>query len=196
MSADKIQNEQEAVKCCTKCGEEKPLSEFGYRNRKLKDGTPVVRVQSQCPKCRYEVSKRTKKARDARRRARPEVKAYQKDLDRKRYVDNKDSILERNKKWKKENPLAHSSIESRRRCRNLSAEGAHTTEQLKARFDFHGNKCIYCGSGERLEIEHMIPLSKGGTNWPSNLAPACKSCNSSKNAGSFWEFSGKKRPRG
>jgi 5-methylcytosine-specific restriction endonuclease McrA len=31
-----------------------------------------------------------------------------------------------------------------------------------------------------LSIEHRIPLSRGGSNWPANLAPACKTCNSSK----------------
>lgn len=28
--------------------------------------------------------------------------------------------------------------------------------------------------------EHQIPLSRGGSNWPSNLVPACDNCNKSK----------------
>ena len=31
-----------------------------------------------------------------------------------------------------------------------------------------------------LTIDHHVPVSKGGTNNPSNLMPCCRSCNSSK----------------
>ena len=44
-----------------------------------------------------------------------------------------------------------------------------------------GRKCAYCG-GENipLEIEHIHPRSRGGSNRPSNLALACVSCNRAK----------------
>ncbi|NEO13228.1 MULTISPECIES: RNA-guided endonuclease IscB [unclassified Moorena] len=42
-------------------------------------------------------------------------------------------------------------------------------------------KCAYCGAkGTHLEIEHIKPLSKGGSNRVSNLAIACHSCNQAK----------------
>jgi 5-methylcytosine-specific restriction endonuclease McrA len=31
------------------------------------------------------------------------------------------------------------------------------------------------------EVDHRIPLSRGGSAWPANLVPACKPCNCSKN---------------
>jgi 5-methylcytosine-specific restriction endonuclease McrA len=34
----------------------------------------------------------------------------------------------------------------------------------------------------------VIPLSKGGTGWPANLVPACKSCNLSKAMKNVWEW--------
>jgi hypothetical protein len=40
--------------------------------------------------------------------------------------------------------------------------------------------CTYCGSTEAITIEHRMPLIRGGTNELSNLAAACKSCNSRK----------------
>lgn len=43
------------------------------------------------------------------------------------------------------------------------------------------HKCGYCSvKGVPLEIEHVIPRSRGGTNRVSNLIPACHSCNSRK----------------
>lgn len=44
----------------------------------------------------------------------------------------------------------------------------------------YNNSCIYCGSSERITIEHRQPISLGGNNSFHNLAPACLSCNSGK----------------
>ncbi len=42
-------------------------------------------------------------------------------------------------------------------------------------------KCAYCGGTDtRLEIEHIQPKSKGGSDRVSNLAIACHSCNQAK----------------
>lgn len=39
-----------------------------------------------------------------------------------------------------------------------------------------GFKCQECGYQNRLEVHHIIPRSKGGTNDPSNLTTLCKRC--------------------
>jgi len=36
-------------------------------------------------------------------------------------------------------------------------------------------------TGQGLTVEHIIPLSKGGTNYIDNIVPACRFCNLSKN---------------
>ncbi|MEW4571015.1 HNH endonuclease signature motif containing protein [Tautonia sp. JC769] len=48
-----------------------------------------------------------------------------------------------------------------------------------------GNRCGYCLSPQhlvmaRLEIEHVVPLSRGGTNDESNLWLSCPLCNRHK----------------
>ncbi len=44
-----------------------------------------------------------------------------------------------------------------------------------------GRKCVYCGQeNTRLEIDHIIPRSKGGSNRVSNLTIACQACNAKK----------------
>lgn len=63
--------------------------------------------------------------------------------------------------------------------RTRSAKGECSAAQLRGRFSMFGNKCAYCG-GLAEAADHVIPVSRGGTNWPSNFRPACTTCNSSK----------------
>ena len=53
-------------------------------------------------------------------------------------------------------------------------------ELIAARFAVFGNCCAYCGSGDRLEADHVIPIKKGGMHIPANIRPACRTCNASK----------------
>lgn len=41
----------------------------------------------------------------------------------------------------------------------------------------YGNKCIACGKHKKLTIDHILPVSKGGTNDIHNIQPLCLSCN-------------------
>jgi len=43
-------------------------------------------------------------------------------------------------------------------------------------------KCTICGSSERLELDHVIPVSKGGSNTVRNIQLLCESCNRRKGA--------------
>ncbi len=61
--------------------------------------------------------------------------------------------------------------------------GSHTVEQWLARVRFYGWRCVYCGKKldqKTLTKDHRIPLSKGGSEFASNLVPACRQCNSKK----------------
>ena len=50
-----------------------------------------------------------------------------------------------------------------------------------------GFRCQACGitaaDGAQLHVDHIHPVSKGGTNDPSNLQALCQACNSGKGAG-------------
>jgi len=50
------------------------------------------------------------------------------------------------------------------------------------------NQCIYCGTGGKLTVEHMIPLSRGGPDHPDNAIWVCTKCNSAKGDKRLYEF--------
>ena len=48
-------------------------------------------------------------------------------------------------------------------------------------------KCVYCGSKDRLTIDHVIPKSKGGGNTWENLVTCCFKCNFKKDNKTYKE---------
>jgi 5-methylcytosine-specific restriction endonuclease McrA len=43
-----------------------------------------------------------------------------------------------------------------------------------------GHRCQYCGSRERLTLDHVVPKSRGGPDAWDNLVAACVPCNNKK----------------
>lgn len=52
-----------------------------------------------------------------------------------------------------------------------------------------GRMCTYCATTDGpFDFDHILPISKGGTNDPSNLTLACASCNRSKGGRTLVEW--------
>ena len=64
--------------------------------------------------------------------------------------------------------------------------GYHVREYLLAKWR---RKCAYCGrAGIPLEVEHIVPRIRGGTNRVSNLTLSCTTCNRLKGKRTAGEF--------
>lgn len=72
--------------------------------------------------------------------------------------------------------LYNSYKERRRRACAFTSK----PEIRKAVFEKHGEQCRKCKSKENLELDHIIPIAKGGEDVIDNLQPLCKNCNVSK----------------
>ena len=65
-------------------------------------------------------------------------------------------------------------------------DGYELKEYLLEKF---GRRCVYCAkSGVPLNVEHIVPKARGGSNRLSNLAIACVECNQKKGARPIDEF--------
>jgi len=76
------------------------------------------------------------------------------------------------------------------RARLNGAPGFFTEKDVQDCLAMQGGRCFYCLTplDEKFHIEHMTPLSRGGTNYPDNIVCACRLCNIRKrdrNAGEF-----------
>lgn len=89
------------------------------------------------------------------------------------------------REWTRNNRVRCRAYFHRRKALKVAAEGHATAEKIQARVDFYGGRCWICGVPWE-QIDHVKPLARGGSNWPANLRPACKRCNSSKK--STWPY--------
>lgn len=105
------------------------------------------------------------------------------------YERNREKILLRVRTWQKENPERRRAQGLRRLAWKKAAAGWDytTADHIAARWAMFGDRCYYCGA-DATSSDHRIPLSLGGSHWPSNIVPCCKPCNSRKNARTEKQF--------
>ena len=60
---------------------------------------------------------------------------------------------------------------------SMSVGSIYDDEKIKYKYP---KSCCYCGSIERLNMDHLIPRNRGGLDHADNIVWACTSCNSSK----------------
>lgn len=77
--------------------------------------------------------------------------------------------------------LYHRSKSKQRKARERGSRTVRLTpDQLWRRWVEFDHCCAYCGVGGDMQVEHVVPISKGGEHHLGNIVPACQRCNFSK----------------
>jgi len=164
-------------KACSKCKQVKPTSEFGI-HQKTFDG-----FYSQCLICHRQARAQYRKRHSAK------IKVEQAE----QYAKNREARKAYSVAWQKANPDKFKHYISVSKKRNKEAIAANTRRRNARRkangiysiakkelIKLNQGPCFYCGSKERITIDHVVAIDRGGTDSIGNLVPACKSCNSRK----------------
>ena len=57
---------------------------------------------------------------------------------------------------------------------------SHAGWERKVLIEILGNECANCGAMQKLELDHITPLSWGGGNQRNNIQVLCEKCHSEK----------------
>jgi len=194
-------------KACTTCGGIKPLFYFP-KNASAPDGR-----YSKCKPCRKEVAAAYRVRPEVREREAARLRAeYLNDRENKlarrkvRYANNREATLAQNRKWRdahleqhrelcrqwaRDNPEKMRVIVANRRAWVAKAEGTHTAQDIARMLEEQGGFCVACrGDLQQLgyHVDHVHPISKGGSNGPENLQLLCPACNRSKSDKTDWSY--------
>ena len=164
------------MKRCTKCGQEFPdTMEYFYVQKTCKNGLrpDCIGCVTQQHRHHYQAN-RVQMAALKRQwcKDHPErVRAAQRRADRKR-PNRKRRLSREQERVNKEH----------RRALKRKAGGTHTVADIRDQYKRQKGRCYWCHAkvGDTYHIDHVIPLSRGGSNGPDNLVISCPFCNISK----------------
>lgn len=135
------------------------------------------------------------------RQTRRDVKQYQKDRyirDKKklsmqarvRYEKKRAEKIEYSRVWADKNPERVKLYKSTNKYKRRQAESNGCDSGVLIRWRSRQKKvCYICGEvAERPHIDHIVPLSRGGSHTEGNWALSCRSCNTSKSNRLLAEF--------
>jgi 5-methylcytosine-specific restriction endonuclease McrA len=101
---------------------------------------------------------------------------------------NKTRVKREYQDWVRRNPDKKRAYDAKRRALKLQTTQDSTGAIALRTAELCLLPCAVCGAEDRIEIDHIIPLARGGTHTCDNLQPLCKTCNCSKGAKTMEEF--------
>ena len=136
--------------------------------------------------------------REACKRYRLKNKEKEKRAAAMRWQKNKAARIAKSLEWKNNNIVRFKQLKriavTNRNARKKNAQGKYTITDVRAMYDSQSGKCTNCKCDllNGYHVDHMVPLSRGGSNWPHNLQLLCPPCNLSKGALTMEEFTARK----
>jgi len=170
------------VKRCTKCGETKPVSEF------IADSRYRLGYMSHCRECGRKM-RRSWYARNKEhaRQYRQKHAARDKRLHKRWRQDNIEKCRGYTRRWFR-TLKGRAYARHKQHQRHALQKRSDVTAEWLLKLESRQSTCAYCGrpfsSVLRPTIDHVMPLSKGGTHTKKNIVLCCQSCNSEK--GNRW----------
>lgn len=150
---------------CQTCNLEKSLSSFH------KDKSKELGHTRQCKPCTSERSKRYyQKAGEKMRKQMAEQ--------RKNSYEHRIEIERRSRAKNKEKYRPIKNARQSKRNKVLSDKEYHVLPKDLRKI--YSSSCWACGTKENISLDHIIPLSRGGSHSVGNMLSLCRSCNSSK----------------
>lgn len=100
----------------------------------------------------------------------------------KRYRQNHpDRIRAQHQRFYAANPAKYQVYVRTRRARIKQAQGTHTPQDIERQIKSQKGLCYYCGKQLiQYHVDHIVPITRGGSNDPSNLVITCPKCNRKK----------------
>lgn len=94
------------------------------------------------------------------------------------------------KRWRMRNPEKQREIMFNRNCATRGVRGAISRGLIQELMISQESKCNYCriNISGRFDVDHKIPVSRGGSNEDQNLQLLCIRCNRSKRDKTHEEF--------
>lgn len=96
------------------------------------------------------------------------------------YLRHAETERKRNVAYNKAHPEERRLAKIRRRGRERGAAGSYTLKEFSLICEKQGGKCAHCKKKCKLTVDHIVPLSKGGTDFAYNLQALCSHCNTQK----------------
>lgn len=164
------------LKACTRCKERKGVSNF-CKDRYAKNG-----LSGWCKQCVKVWNAENKAYYAARHIAN---KSEHNKRSRENYQNNRENMLEYNRRRYREHPEQYNEATRKRRLRESGVPGFHTKAEWLALCESFGNRCVCCGrhsSEAKLTRDHIVPIINPlATDGIDNIQPLCSTCNCSKN---------------
>ncbi len=86
------------------------------------------------------------------------------------------------KVYREKNQLSIRVANRNYKARKKQAEGSFTALEWQAKLELYKGRCHWCSKKIKgtPHADHLIPITRGGSNYISNIVPSCSFCNVSK----------------